>query len=382
MSLYGGAETVIVHLAQHLKRRDIPVSIFTLSSTPHPEYEGLEIVVPPPESQATYRIRGGGVSHIAEIITLMVKLRKHIHRHVKEYDVVNPHNFPAVWATPHDRPTVWMCNEVPDLWHLHANQHNAGMIKQIVAVGRVFDRRIVNSRVDEAIVADRENARIFMRHYGWCPRVIHYGIESGMFGKRPSESQENMMRQKFGLDDQGFYVIQVGMISPSKNQLRTLEGLRQLGDRIPEIKTIFVGYREAENHYTQVLDAYVRNNGLDSRVLFTGHVNKSELRTLYHIAHLAVFPGGWQGSWLSPFEALSAEKPVIVSPTILCSSLIREQNIGLVSDCLHETIFDVYKDYSTHLKIARKGKQFVLHHLTWERFCGPFTDILRGAAKQ
>jgi hypothetical protein len=77
-----------------------------------------------------------------------------------------------------------MCNEVPDLWHLSANQQNAGLMKRIVDVGKVIDKRIVNSQVDEAVVADKENARIFMRRYGWCPRVIHYGIEGNIFARR------------------------------------------------------------------------------------------------------------------------------------------------------------------------------------------------------
>jgi glycosyltransferase involved in cell wall biosynthesis len=166
------------------------------------------------------------------------------------------------------------------------------------------------------------------------------------------------------------------MISPSKNQLRTLEALQRLRQAIPEIKLIFAGYREEDNYYTKILDAYVKQNDLDRRVLFTGHISKPELQTLYHIAHLAVFTGGWQGSWLSPFEALSAQKPVIVSPTILCSSLIRRQNIGLVSDHLHEAILDIYENYPRQLKVARKGRDFVLRHLTWERFSRQFMDLL------
>jgi len=56
-----------------------------------------------------------------------------------------------------------MCNEVPDLYN---NPDPSPPLRALRAAGLRLDRRIVNTRVSEIVVADEANAAWVKRRYG------------------------------------------------------------------------------------------------------------------------------------------------------------------------------------------------------------------------
>jgi len=375
MDLYGGAETVVVQLARYLEQKGIKNSILTLSSAPHKEYEGLNIITPPKDYSVRYRIRSEKPSHMLEILKSSIILRNLVLRYINDFDVVNPHNFPAVWTIPPGRKrVVWMCNEIPDLWH---SLNPSIIVRGMVSFGRLVDRWIVNRRVNKAVVSDKKMAFSFQKRYCWkrFPEIVPYGIEGSFFAQKPEKNGEEKIRSKYELERNGFYIIHVGMISPSKNQFETIRAVEKLREKIPKIMAIFAGYKE-KSSYASFLEKYIEKEKLRDNIIFTGHVDKQELRALYNISHVAVFPVRGQGSWLSPFETLATGKPVIVSPKLACSILIKEKDIGVVTDSLDNALLDVYERYDCYLDKAYKGQKFVLENLTWRHFCEKFLEIL------
>lgn len=371
MDLYGGAETVVVHLARYLEQKGFRSVILTLSSAPHEEYEGLDVVTPP--EPIRYRLRSEKFSDVVEILKSACVLRSLVSRHIDNCDALNPHNFPAVWAIPPTRKrVVWLCNEIPDLWH---SFRTSPVVAGLTKCGRLADKWIANRVVDEAVVSDRKNALRFSKRYGWWPDIIPYGISGSFFGEETTSKEGERIRARYGLDHDGFYVMHVGMISPSKKQLATIRAIEKLRKKIPRIKAVLVGHKE-NNSYALFLEEYIRKRRLDDSVIITGHLSKRDLRTLYSVCHVATFPVEGQGSWLSPFEALAAGKPIIVSPELTCSALIEDRDIGIVTACLKSALVDVYEHRERFLQKARRGQEFVLENLTWTRFCEQFVKIL------
>lgn len=373
MDLYGGAETLVVQLARYFERKGVDNTILALSSAPHQEYKGLNIITPPKGHSISYRIRSEKLSHVSEIIKTTIILRNLVSRYINDFDVVNPHNFPSVWAIPPGRKrTVWMCNEIPDLWH---SLNPSLIVKGIVDLGRLADRWIVNRRVDKAVVSDSTNAQHFQKRYGLRPQVIPYGIEGSFFAQKPAREEEDYIRSRYGLGSDGFHIVHAGMISPSKNQFETIKATEKLRERSPKVRAILAGYKDT-SRYASFLEEYARKKELGDSIIFTGHLSKQNLRALYHVSHVAVLPGRGQGSWLSPFEALATGRPIIVSSKLTCSTLIKEKDLGIVSDSLESALLDVHDRYKYHLDKARKGQEFVLKELTWDRFCERFQKIL------
>ena len=352
LSMFGGAELVVVKLARYLQEHNNKVTIATLASKDIDAYKGLEIITP--KRQIEYRLRGS-LSALKDVYDMWRELSNLCYKLAPNFDVINVHNFPSIWCVPSDQKVVWQCNEVADLFH---NRHISPLINPLLDSGRWIDRTVARSKHPTAVVADENMARIFSHRYLIKPEIIPYGIDSEFFASGKKVGHTN------------FTIIQAAMVSPSKNQLAVLETARVLKSAIPNLQIIFAGYMEPNNVYTHVLKDYIKEHNLN--VTFTGLISREYLRELYYSADVAVFPGVGQGSWLGPFEAMAASVPVIVSPRLTCSSLIKRENLGLVSEDFAIAIKKLYNQPPS----TTKPKQFVLQNLTWEKFCSKFEALL------
>jgi glycosyltransferase involved in cell wall biosynthesis len=365
MAIYGGAELVVVKLAQYLIGCGHEVKVMTLSIDHHDEYEGLEFILPAEKDRVSYRLRGG-LGSIIEILRMQLGLRELCTMYGNDYDVINAHNFPAIWAAPDDKRIVWMCNEVPDLWH---NAKVNGLADKVFNIARYFDSKIVRTKNPVGVVADSRCAGIFRKRYRFEPEIIPYGIDGEFFSKYKNTPIDGQFR-----------VICTSMISPSKNQLAILQAVKAAIPQIHNIKVVLSGYREPSHPYSVMIDRYIKENYID--VTYVGLSSREALRKVYSLSHVAVFTGKGQGSWLSPFEQLSMGIPIIVSPNLTCSDLIREQEIGVVTNNIEDALLNVYEHYSFHKKLALKGRDYVLRELTWDKYGEKMEKLLKEAVSK
>ena len=359
MSLFGGAELVVVRLATYLQNHGHKVTILAGSVSPHEEYKDLEIITPIP--QTPWRI--WNTKTLPDIYKVYHGLGQVSSKIAKNYDVVNVHNFPAIWSAPRHTKIVWMCNEIADLWH---SDGTTRFIDKAFNVARKIDRYVVNSKTYLAAVADSYTAKMFYTRYGRKPEIIPYGIDSDFFSSGDKVLQRSLWKK--------FIVIHPAMISPSKNQLGILEAVNKLRFDIPNIRVLFVGRCEPNGDYMIKLQNYIRTNDLQTYIRFTNNVDRLMLRRLYNASHVAVFPGKGQGSWLGPFEAIAADVPIIVSPNLSCSGLIAEKNLGTVSNDLIGSLRKIERECDKEQ--INKAREFVKTELTWDKYCMKMEELM------
>jgi glycosyltransferase involved in cell wall biosynthesis len=374
MAMYGGAEVVIVKLARYLQEHGHKASILTLTTANLEDYKGLDIITPTlEEEKIQWRPRDGSLNTLKELYGIYKSLKFMVLERAKDYDVINPHNFPAIWAMPNNKPVVWQANEIPDLWH---NQRVSTIVNPLLNVGRYGDRVIANRKKPLAIVADKRMRSIFEHRYGFRPEVVHYGVDSQFWDNGLINVTQIMSSSDDNRPDD-FGVIVPSMITPSKRQMDVLVALNQLKIRIPNLKVIFAGYYDKDSAYALQLQEYIKDNALEERVLFTGMVNRETLRSLYKLTDVAIFSGRGQGSWLGGFEALSAGVPIIVSPMLSCSDLIENENLGIVSDNLVDNIKEGYYHQDHYKKNVKWQKEWVKQNLTWDNYCNEMLEYMK-----
>jgi len=345
--VYGGAETVIVRLANYLSKHGIENALVTPSL--HPDIEkdlvDTEIIISPKSCSPHSEMRS-------------------IHRGIKEnesrFDVINPHNYPAEMAVfGCKKPVVWQCNE-PIL------AMGAGIISKI---NLALDKLVVKRNITEVVVADEFNSYRFERIYHKKPIIIPYGIDTEYF---------NLDRE---VNPDVFKILQVGMVQPYKNQLESLQIVNALKNKIPNISITFAGWQLPE--YKMILDEYIRKNGLQNIVTFLEHVGKPYLKQLYATHDLMLHPIKAQGGWLSPFEALCTGLPIIVSNEFTAASIIIDNSIGVVSnsDNYASDIMKVYHNRDKYHKQALKGKQWANSNLTWDKYCKGMINVFKKVIK-
>jgi glycosyltransferase involved in cell wall biosynthesis len=213
--------------------------------------------------------------------------------------------------------------------------------------------------------------------YGIEPHIDNYGIDCEFF------SQPGKIRTKHEMRlDNKFVILHVGMLTPFKNQLESLRTIKKLKNKIPNLLLVMAGHWIET--YKEQLDEYIRLYNLEDLIAFTGHISREKLRDFYYACDVLIHPIKSQGGWLSPFEALCAGKPVVVSQDMTASDILSKENIGIVSNQYDDVVMDIYRNPDKYAEMANKGAIWVKENLTWDKFCDGmvtvFDNVLNGAA--
>lgn len=367
MSLYGGAELVIVKLANYLTEKGIGSAILTLDMIPEirKEIVGSDIILP--EKPLKFSPK---VPYSMTLPPVVLKLIKLVRRNLERFDVINVHNFPAEFtAFSCSKKVVWMCNEPPQVYFTSPSLP----VRFLNEVVTAMDKVVVKKYINRVCVADEFNASRFERTYGIRPAIIPYGIGYEIFSKGNGEKARKM----FNLNKNDFVILQVGMRTPQKNQLESIKVAKNLRGKIPNVKLILAGH--GEGGYEQMLRKYVHDFGLGDQIIFTGHLPRTIIRDLYAACDACLFPVKPQGGWLSPFEALCAGKPIVVSTLMTASSIINGNKIGEVTDDFVGVVLDIYNNPREYYRRAEHGKKWVKENLSWDRFCQKMLKIFQEA---
>jgi glycosyltransferase involved in cell wall biosynthesis len=344
MSFYGGGELVIVRLANCISK-DHEVSILTnsISEEVEKELRNVNIITPKTKNEDKNKMK--------KFLENFFALRNIFEEIYDEYDIINVHNFPAEYIpfvpTPLSKNVVWYCNEPPMPLYFSKNV--------FLTIMRKIDKYFVRKYLKFSAVADKFNAKRFEKIYGIKPEIIHYGIDYEFFSKGKKKKNKK-----------DFVLIQVATLTQLKNQIRSIKVVENLKEKIPEIKLLLVGW--GEENYTKFLKDYVKKKKLEDYIVFTGNVSREEVRKFYKMSDVALFPVKSQGSWLSPFEALSAGVFVIVSNQITCKDIIRKNKLGIVTNNFEEAVLKVYKNKEYFENEIKKAQIWIKKNLTWKNF--------------
>lgn len=346
--VYGGGETLVVRLCNYLTKKNVHNAILTMSMLPEVRNDLINTDV---------CLFGRRHSSIGTLRSMCGEVK----RLSLQYDVVNLHNYPAeIAATSSKKPTVWMCNE-PELHLSLAYNKLRFKTKAYLKALSPYEKYIVRNRMDYNVVADEFNAKRFEMIYGRTPTIIRYGIDTEYF----VQGDRTDARNKLKLGEQ-FVVLHVGMLTPLKNQMESLRAVKKLKNVIKNVRLVLAGYWHED--YKREIDEYIKANDLQSCVTMTGHVSRRDLRDWYHAADVLIHPIGSQGGWLSPFEAVCAGTPIVVSPEMTASAIIGEKDLGEVSSDYCKSLLNVYNNKNYYRNKTADAASWVRNNLTWDEF--------------
>ncbi|MGA1870453.1 MAG: glycosyltransferase family 4 protein [bacterium] len=350
--MYGGAERLVVRLCNFLTRKGIQNAILTVAllSEIEKDLDSTEIIVK--------RVRKQRPRHITRALI------KGILEYQKRFDVLNAHNFPAnIACLFSSKPVVWMCNE-PEAYILLSDPGVKLSSKNWVFYRGSFflEKHLSKFSIKNAVVADNFNAERFTKLFGFSPKIINYGVDFTFFSQYANN--QNLKEEFSGK----FVVLHSGTITKLKNQLESIITINKIKDKIPNIRLILIG-SVLDPEYEHKIKNYIQEHNLDDYVYFRGHVNRKELREFYYIADVLLHPIKPQGGWLTPFEILSAEKPIIVSEETPPADIIIKEGIGTVTNNYADALLNCYNNYKMYKNMAQKGKKFVSENLRWDHYC-------------
>ena len=174
--------------------------------------------------------------------------------------------------------------------------------------------------------------------------MVYQGCDD-RFKKAIPEEIRDKIKRKYDLPEK--YILYVGSIESRKNLLLLVRALKHTESSVP---VIAIGKRTA---YADEVEAYLKENGLESRVKLLNGIPFDELPAFYRMAAVFVYPSRFEGFGIPLLEALNSGVPVI----------------GATGSCLEEAggPGSVYIDPDDEKELARSIDRILGDAFTRER---------------
>ena len=170
------------------------------------------------------------------------------------------------------------------------------------------------------------------------------------------------------------FLLSVANIKPHKNLKRLLESFGQLRRDYDDLDLVIAG-----GDFYPELQAACESYGVKDRVRQLGFLKKKDLRALYNLARIFVFPSLYEGSGLPPLEAMACGTPVVASSNSAIPEVVGHNGL-LVNpyrvDAITEAIRSLLEDSSFRNKLGAQGK-IRAQEFDWNESARRVLDVYR-----
>lgn len=172
-------------------------------------------------------------------------------------------------------------------------------------------RKLMAKRADLIITVSEHSKRDIVRLFGVREskiKVVPNGVPD-KYHHTQDRSTIERTRRKYGIP--GDYILYVGNFKPHKNVRCLVEAYNGLSDLLKD--TYYLVLCGRRDRFRDEIEAWVKNLGLERRVIFVDFVSEDDMPNLYSGAEVFVFPSLYEGFGLPPLEAMACGTPVICS---------------------------------------------------------------------
>ncbi len=264
-----------------------------------------------------------------------------------------------------------------DLKHLHFPQFYSSAVIR-------WRETVYRAACDHAQAVASESHAVkedLVKQYGLDSHkifVVKWGSPTVFYDEVRNEDLLKI-RHKFGLPERfAFYPAQTW---PHKNHVRLLEAFSLLRDRYRVcLNLVCTGVK---NDHWPCIERRIRELKLRKQVFFLGYVSSAELRALYHLAQLLVFPSLFEGGGFPVVEGLQEGVPVI------CSEIppLREYGGDAVLtfdphsvDSIAASLARISRDEDLRAELRMRGSRRI-RMFTWERTAKAYRALYRKVAR-
>ena len=216
---------------------------------------------------------------------------------------------------PYDGKLVVTIHDL--IYKTHPQSHTP----QTIELTQMYMREIA-VKADQ-IICVSENTRRDLHSFFNIPIertcVVYNGVDHTTFYPLSQEERHNAPSQLKELGVDKPYVLYVGTIEPRKNLTGLLESFALLkSKKIFHGQLIVVGMK---GWMVENIEGVVKQLGIERDVIFTDFVSDDQLRQLYNMAELFVFPSFYEGFGFPIIEAFCCGTAVITSNTSSCAEI-------------------------------------------------------------
>lgn len=188
--------------------------------------------------------------------------------------------------------------------------------------------------------------------------VVPFGVDTEKFSPKKVKS----------LFKPGEFVL--GSIKPLEKLYNIdvlIQSFAQLLPKYPELRLLIAGQGTVENE----LKALTEKMNLSQQVVFTGRIPFSEVSNYYNMIDVLVNISEYESFGVSVIEAMSCEKPVVVTNVGGLKDIVNEEALGFKVEVRNveqtvSAIEELMTNKSLYDQIALKSRQHVIDNYAWK----------------
>ena len=363
----------ILHLTTHLNRGGISQYIYSVGSAMRAK--GHEIFVASAGGEMEEEFRK------AQIHVKIFPIRTKSELSLKIYKAL-----PSMMR--------WVKDERIDLLHAHTRvtQVAAFWIHYFTGIPYVttahgFYKRRLGRRLLPAwgkrVIAISESVGLDLQKNHEVPldrtRVVYNGLDLPGLFYRFSQHDPLQIKKEYGFSPDSYVIGVTARLVPDKGHGYLIRAIKQLEEEIPEIKLLVAG----DGRYRKELESLVQNLRMKDRVLFLG--NLQDISKPLAAMDVFVLPATWrEGFGLSIAEAMTCEKPVIVTNIWALNTLIQDRKNGILVEpknveALAEAIRMMLVDVEFRQKIGKEGRRTAEKRFSLDRMVRELESVYEEA---
>ena len=212
-------------------------------------------------------------------------------------------------------------------------------------------------RADHVITVSQSMKQEILAFFPSAPiSVIYNGLDGSGFATL-TETELLATRLKFKLPEN--FVLAVGHLEPRKNYLKLIDAMARLRDRGQSCSLLIVGNDSGER---KVIEERIESVNLTGQVKFLHGLSDYDVRCVYKLCTLFVFPSSYEGFGIPLLEAMAAERPMVLSDIPVFREITEDKGVYFPHDdaeAMAAAIETVLSSSSERARLIDYGKERV-----------------------
>lgn len=243
---------------------------------------------------------------------------------------------------------------------LFPGSHNA----KAVIIERLTMRKAIKKAAQIFVVSD--NTKKDLLKYFRYPKEQIQTIPCAIsdFYRSPIDPEElAQFRQKLNIPEK--FILAVGTLEPRKNFPTLIKSFVIIKRKHPDYKLVIVGKKGWRAHH---IDETLKKYELHNDVIFPGYLGDEDLKKMYTLASIFVFPSLYEGFGIPPLEAMACGCPVISSNVASLPEVIGDAGLLIEPKNAHkwaDAVCSLIENDQIRTMLIERGRRRA-EKFTWE----------------
>ena len=212
---------------------------------------------------------------------------------------------------------------------------------------------------------------------GYPVHTLHNGLPRKELETLSTHSPDDQTQSIYNQFEGYPTIIQVGALDGTKNQLFTLECIKDIKEHVPDVRYLVIGEGDKKSE----LVTWVSSNGLDRQVIFAGQLDRMDCLYLIKKSNLLVLTSDSESFPNVLLEAQALSLPVVTFDVGAASEIIEHGATGYVIPRgdhagFRKYVIELLTDKDLGARMGMIGQKRVLNLFSMDRKIEKFLSIL------